>query len=387
MDGKTFYYLDNAATTALDPRVQEAMREIWAQGFANPASQHQAGRKARRILEQAREEITQLLGGDTRGMGADRLIFTSGGTEANQLALSNAALEPTSRVLISAVEHPSIRGLGAALLQRGCRVETVGVDQNGALDVGRFQSLLATDPQPRLISIMTANNETGALQPIRELAHECRERNICFHTDAAQAIGKIPFHFRDAELDAVTIVPHKFHGPVGIGALLTKAKYPIEPLFHGGFQQGGLRPGTENVALAVGFATALRIAHAEAADTAAHLHQLRHVFESELMATCAPVVIAAASIARAPHISNIAFLGVDRQQLFLALDLAGVACSTGSACASGSSEPSPVLLAMGLSKEVISSALRFSFSRTHSEADVLTIVNRISRCVNQLRRS
>jgi cysteine desulfurase len=379
-------YFDHAATTQVDAQVIEAMREIWLQGLANPASQHQAGRKARRLLEQTREECTHLLGGSTTGMQADRFLFTSGGTEANQLALLGGAGAAGGRILISAIEHPSVRGAGEELSRRGYRVETLSVNDSGLVDVAQLEQSLAIDPPPQLVSVMLVNNETGVVQPLQEIAQRCRERGVWFHADIVQGVGKLPFDFRDWGIDAVTIAPHKFHGPVGIGGLLTTAKFPVEPLFHGGFQQGGLRPGTENVALAVGFATALRIAQHSLADTTRHVEQLRATFETELKATCGPVVINSSTAPRAAHISNVAFPGIDRQQLFLALDMAGIACSTGSACASGSSEPSPVLMAMGLEKELISSSLRFSFGRHTTLAEVREGVNRISKCINQLRR-
>ena len=379
-------YFDYAATSPLDPRVATAIHAAQLQGFANPASQHQAGRTARKALEQAREAILQLLGARTQGMQADRLLFTSGGTEANHLALLGLIGTTGGRVLLSAIEHPSLRGAGEALSKRGCAVEYVRVDRAGLLDLEHLDTLLATAPKPRLVSIMLANNETGVLQPIAEIAQCCSQQGVLFHTDAVQAIGKLPLSFAELGIDALTIAPHKFYGPIGIGGLLIRSALQLEPLLRGGFQQAGLRAGTESVVLAIGFAAALQFAQADLLANAEHLSQLQTSFEAQLRANLSHLHINSSETARAPHISNVAFLGVDRQQLFLALDLAGVHCSTGSACASGSSEPSPVLLAMGLAKEVIDSSLRFSFGSRTTLADTAQAVDRISKCVKKLRR-
>ena len=233
---------------------------------------------------------------------------------------------------------------------------------------------------------MLANNETGVLQPIGELAKLCAEREIPLHTDAVQVAGKLPLHFRDLGASAMTITAHKFHGPRGIGALIVRHGVKLNPLLHGGFQQAGFRPGTEDVALAIGMFTALQLWQREAAERAARMAQLRDRLEAQLLVGDANVVINGAAATRLPHTTNIAFVGLNRQALLMALDLAGVACSTGSACASGSSEPSPVLLAMGCAEGVVEGSLRLSLGATTTPAEVDEAARRILLTVNELRR-
>jgi cysteine desulfurase len=233
---------------------------------------------------------------------------------------------------------------------------------------------------------MFANNETGVVQPVYDLALLTSERGIPFHTDAIQAVGKIPVNFREPGVTAMSVAPHKFHGPLGIGGLLLKHDAQLQPLFHGGFQQGGLRPGTESVALAVGFYTALVMAARELAERQARLTALREELESQLLAGAPGAVIIGGTKPRLPTTTCIAFPGINRQALVMALDMAGVACSTGSACASGSSEPAATLVAMGLPEEQIESAIRLSWSALTTAAEVAEAAKRILKCVNHLRR-
>ncbi len=372
-------YLDNNATTCLDPTVLEAMVESWRSIVGNPASQHQPGQQAHAALENTRETIARLLGAGRN----DRLIFTSGGTEANHLALGGLAGDRPGQVLISAIEHPSLLGAANLLRDRGLDIERIPVLSTGQIDVDCLARLLTSDT--RLVSVMLANNETGVLQPLRELISICHARDIPVHTDGVQAIGKIPVSFRELGVDAMSLAPHKFHGPVGIGGLLLRAGRKLRPLFQGGFQQAGLRPGSESVALAVGFRVALERSDSGGAAAGQELARLRDRFESELSRKL-DVVVHGQAVARLPQTSSISFLGGwDRQRLFLALDMAGVACSTGSACASGSSEPSAVLQAMGLPEEQLRGALRFSFGRQNTELDVDEALHRIFRIFKQLQ--
>ena len=245
---------------------------------------------------------------------------------------------------------------------------------------------LQSDPKPHLVSVMLGNNETGVIQPVAEIAQLCRAAGAIMHTDAVQAAGKIPVKFRALGVDALTIAAHKFHGPRGIGALLVRHDVKLEPMLFGGFQQVGLRPGTEPTALAVGMCRALELWHIEGEARTRRLTELRDRFEAKLRAAVPDLVINGESAERLPHTSNIAFLGLDRQALVMALDLAGVACSTGSACASGSSEPSPVLLAMQAPAEVISSSLRFSLGAGITAAEIDEAAARIIKIVNDLRQ-
>ena len=377
-------YLDYAATTPLDPRVAQAMHETMLAGYANPASQHGAGRAARKILEAARDGIARLLDAKTDCLDADRLVFTSGGTEANNLALFGLAGSTPCRVLLSAIEHPSVTLAAEELGRRGFQVERIAVDTQGVVDLVQLRLQLLRSPVPKLASVILGNNETGVVQPVAEISQLCHLHDVLLHCDAVQANGKLPLSFSQLQVDALTIAPHKFYGPLGIGALLLPHATPFEPQLFGGFQQGGLRPGTESLPLIVGFHHAIELA-IHHTPQASQIAELRDRFEQHLRASLTDIVINCAGATRLPHISNIAFRGVDRQQLFLALDFAGVYCSTGSACASGSSEPSPVLRAMGLSEEVISSSLRFSFGLPTTASETEEAAKRIIKCVNDLR--
>ena len=398
-------YLDHNSTTPIDPRVVEAMVRAWTDCGANPASQHAFGRKARRTLEDAREGIAELLGAKTGGMDADQVIFTSGGTEANNLALmglmppipgriNNAFADQYAEVvlehpefvsdlLVSAIEHPSVMGAAETLRQKGyTAIKRIAADGTGKVDE-EFCALIGLIPS--LVSVMLANNETGFVQPVAEIIEICRDWNVPVHTDAVQAIGKIPVHFRDLGVDAMTVAPHKFHGPLGIGALVVRHGIKLQPQLFGGFQQAALRPGTENVALAVGFHAALKLATDELPERRVRMQALRDQLEASLRAAIPEMVIVGEHTPRLPNTSCLAFPGLDRQALVMALDLAGVACSTGSACASGSSEPSPTLVAMGLPEEVIRSAIRFSLGATTTAAEVAEAARRILNTVNHLR--
>jgi cysteine desulfurase len=377
-------YLDHNATTGLEPEVAAAMSAAALEYPANPASQHQAGRSARRRLETARVDTLRLLGGKTSGMDADRLILTSGGTEANNLALLGlSASKPGGPVFVSAIEHPSVLMTTEPLRQAGHEVRKIPVGTNGQVDLQWLAEHLS--PEAALVSVMLANNETGVIQPVSEIAKACRDQNVPMHCDAVQAAGKIEVPFRELDLAAMTIAAHKFNGPLGIGGLVLRHGTPLAPRLFGGFQQASSRPGTESVALAVGLNIAIQRWIEQRAVRSAQLQSWRDSFESAIVDQLADVVVVGQESPRLGHVSCLAFLGVDRQALFLALDAAGICCSTGSACASGSSEPSSTLVAMGLSKGVVESALRFSFGITNSPLDGKDSAERIIKCVKNLR--
>jgi cysteine desulfurase len=388
-------YLDNNSTTPIDPRVVEAMARAWKDCGANPASQHALGRHARRLLEDAREGIAELLGAKTGGMDADQLIFTSGGTEANNLALFGLVSQPAAQheahrtyafgaeLVVSAIEHPSVLTAARECARRGLRVHTALAMDNENNIHSDFIGVL--DHLPQLCSVMLANNETGIIQPIQEIAEQCHERAILTHTDAVQAIGKIGVHFRQLGVHAMTVAPHKFHGPLGIGALVLFHGVTLSPQLHGGFQQAGLRPGTENVALAVGFCEALRLATSELANRAKSMRASRDALERLLRDDLPQIVIVGEHSPRLPNTSCISLPGLDRQALVMALDLDGVACSTGSACASGSSEPSPTLVAMGLPQDVIRGAIRLSLGAFTTADQIAEAARRIIKAVKHLQ--
>jgi cysteine desulfurase len=372
-------YLDHNATTPLLPEVAAAMAECQASEFANPESQHQLGRRARRRLEDVREGIAAILGVDLHRRPADRLIFTSGGTEANNLAifgLSGGSSDAApGRVVISSIEHPSVAQTAKALARRGWTVELLPVSTSGVVCLDRSKSLFAE--RPRLASVMTANNETGVIQPIRELAALAAAAGVLLHTDAVQAVGKIPLSFRELGVTAMSIAAHKFNGPRGIGALIVRGGVPLDPVTFGGFQEEGVRPGTQPVALAVGMYAALACFQRERDERQSRIARLRDRLEAALVSAWPAAVIHGRMATRLPNTTCIAFPGRDRQALVMALDLAGVACSTGSACASGSSEPSPTLVAMGLSDDLVNSSVRFSLGATTTAEEIDEAIKRI----------
>ncbi|TWT46866.1 cysteine desulfurase family protein [Botrimarina hoheduenensis] len=380
-------YLDHNSTTPLLPAVAVRLAEAQAENYANPASQHSEGRRARRALEAARERITNLLGGDASCFAADRLIFTSGATEANTLALRGLAGPPGGAVLISAIEHPSVSETADQMLREGYRIERIGVNAHGVVQLDELDRLLAEVPNVRLVSVMLANNETGVIQPVGEVVARCAAAGVPVHTDAVQVVGKLPVGFRALGVAALSFTAHKFHGPRGVGGLLVGASLSLTPLLHGGPQQAGLRPGTEAVDLAIGAQAALEAWYDEAAERAARLAGLQRRFETGLKNRGVPLRVWGSETDRLPHTSCLSFDGFDRQALMMALDLAGIACSTGSACASGSSEPSPTLIAMGLSAEQIRGALRFSWGALTTTAHIDRAVDRICQTINDLRLS
>ena len=414
-------YLDHNATTPPLPEVLEAMAQCEREAPANPASQHRAGRKARQRLEDAREGIAEILGARL-GTPGDPLIFTSGGTEANNLALFGLLPEippgadprQAGRVAVSAIEHPSVAEAADFLKRQGWPVSRLGVDGAGVLKLAEVQAWLAGEeyseglqvaenkklnegsdstiqPPLALISVMLGNNETGVLQPVAEVAaavQKCQPSpaRVLVHTDAVQVVGKLPVNFTQLNVDALSFSAHKFNGPKGIGGLLLRAGVELKPRQFGGFQQAGKRPGTEAVSLAVGMHVALEIWQRDGEAKAQQLAALRDRLEAGLRAAGLNIVVHGADAPRLPHTANISFLGHNRQSLLMALDLAGVACSTGSACASGSTDPSPALLAMGVEQAAWESALRFSLGYFTTAAHVDQAVHRISNVVKNLEK-
>jgi cysteine sulfinate desulfinase/cysteine desulfurase-like protein len=364
-------YLDNNATTALHPAVLEAMLPFLRGDLGNPSSLHREGNRARRVLEAAREQVAHLLDADPRGV-----VFTSGGSEANSLAIAGlAAQTPAAVALTTPIEHPSVRDCFQLLAARGWTVRHLPVTPDGDVSV---DGPTVIDSQVRLVSAMLANNETGVLQPVGAMARQAAVLGVPVHCDAIQAVGKIPVSFRKLGVAALSLSAHKFHGPAGTGALLLDRRWPIQPLFCGGHQEHGLRPGTESVAQAVGLATALAIACRELEATQTRVAALRDRFESAILQRVPGARVNGSARPRVGNTSNICFPGVDGQALMVALDLAGVACSAGAACCSGAPEPSHVLRAMGCSPAHTRSSLRFSFSSLSQEQEVVDAVQRIA---------
>jgi cysteine desulfurase len=353
-------YLDANSTTRLDPSVRQAMVAAWQASYMNPASQHRPGQIARQRLELLRSEISRRLGAGRN----DRLIFTSGGTESNNLAviglaggLARPATGATPEVIVSAIEHPAVLGAAEFLRSNGFLIKQIPVDRQGRARIDTLSQLIT--PDTRLVSLMLANNETGVIQDVQGAARICRDRSVPLHCDAVQAVGKLPIDFAQSGLAALTLTAHKLHGPGSIGGLLIPENSRLQPILFGGSQQLGQRPGTEDVVLATGFAKAVQLAVDAMDDRCRHMRKLRDLFEEMVLSELPDTVISGADAERLPHTSNLSFPGrgpyrtVNRQTLLMAADVAGVAISTGSACTSGSSEPSHVLLAMGCPSEVV----------------------------------
>lgn len=366
-------YLDTSASTPVLPEVWEAMKP-YALEAGNASSAHHFGRRARRALEDAREQIAELLDAQP-----EQVLFTSGATEANNLAILGLVNAERGSILTTSVEHPSVLE-PVRFLTRYHHVQ-LPVTRSGSVDVEAIE----IPDDVRLVSVMLANHETGALQPVRALLDRVGRR-APFHCDAAAAAGKMPISFRELSVDTLTLSAHKFHGPAGIGALLIREPARLKPLFHGGHQQGGRRPGTEPVDLAVGMARALTWCEEHREENWRHVTQLRNLLLDELNRYAAPVKINSPTNGL-PHVLNIAFPGCKADQLMMKLDLAGVACSAGSACSSGSMLPSHVLSAMGLAKIDLLSSLRFSFSSLLDEEDLKQAARIISLSVKELRLS
>ena len=367
-------YLDNASTTRLRPEARAAMRDA---PFANPSSIHAVGRAARRAVEDARETVADLYGGDPKG-----LVFTSGATEADNLAIfgvAEALRSKGNRIVATAVEHPAVLEACEALQKRGFEVALAPVDADGRVDARALEGLLT--PRTILVSVMTGNNEVGTLQPVDAVAEMCRARRILFHTDAAQAATKIPFRFA---ADLVTISGHKMHGPRGVGALYVRPGTPLEARQVGGGQEFEFRAGTENVEAILGFAAAVRAGEADREETAARMERLRGRLEAGLRAATEFQVNGPAE-ARLPHILSVTFAGCDGEALVIALDAKGICVSSGSACASQSLVPSHVLRAMGRSPAETRATIRFSLGWDTTESDMDAAVAAVPPVVARLR--
>ncbi|MCS7045145.1 MAG: cysteine desulfurase [Gemmataceae bacterium] len=367
--------LDHNATTPVAPEVWEAMRPWAVDQPGNAASSHALGRRARRALEDAREEVAALL-----GAAADEVVFTSGATEANNLAIFGLVGPPPGVLAGSGIEHPCVAEPLAELVRRGYRSLTLPVSREGI--VGPPSDGWPSDT--RLACVMLANHETGAVQPVQELARSL-PAGATFHCDAAAAAGKLPIAFHDLGVTSLTISAHKFRGPQGIGALLVRKPARLRPLLYGGHQQQGRRPGTEAVALAVGMAVALRLSLRQREETWLRWSNLRERLLSHLQREAAPIVVNGPSSGGLPQTINVSFPGCRSELLLMQLDLAGLACSTGSACSSGSLLPSPVLKAMGVGDDVLASAMRFSLGSTTTAEEIDEAARRIVKAVHRLR--
>ena len=382
-------YLDHAATTPADERVAAAMLPCLTDNFGNAHSLHAFGRRAAAAVDEARDKVASLLGAKPR-----EIYFTSGGTEADNWALRGAARAGAAKgrhVVLSAVEHPAVRAAARRLAEDGFEVSAAPVGADGVLDLPAFASLLREDTV--LAAVMAVNNETGAVQPLAEVSRLCRARGVLLFCDAVQAAGAYPLDVNAPPVDLLSISAHKFYGPKGVGALYVREGVRIAPLVAGGEQERGLRGGTTNVAGAVGMAEALSLARAELSAAQLRAGGACEAFVRLVLAEAEgarlngprQACLSFASGGRLYSLANFSFAGVDGSALLALLDRLGVAASGGSACSSGSLEPSPVLAAMGLPASLARSGVRFSFGRENTEADAAEAFSRLRQALARLR--
>lgn len=374
MTETTNLYLDHAATTPLRPEARAAMEPFLSGRFGNTSSVHSAGREARAALEEAREQVADFLGADP-----SEILFTAGGTEADNLAVLGRWRAARGGVALSAVEHSAVRNAAAQAAREGAAVSTVAVDETGRVDLGALDEALLEDPS--VVSVMWANNEVGSVQPVREIGERCRERGVSFHTDAVQAVGHWHVSVAEVECDLLALSAHKVGGPQGVGALYVRGGVQLEPLVHGGGQERGLRPGTSNVAGAVGLAAALTVARSGLDEEIDRLADLRDRLERAVMDGL-PAISVNGAAERLPHILSVSVEGVAPDVLLPSLDLAGLAVSSGSACHSGAAAPSPVLLAMGRESDAV---VRFSLGWSSTPEEVDAAAARFVDAVDRLR--
>jgi cysteine desulfurase len=375
-------YFDHNATTPLHPAVWEAMRPFLTDVFGNPSSLHSEGRQARDAVEIAREHVAQLL-----GASAEEMVFTSGGTEADNLAILGGVLarrRQGGHIITSQSEHPAVLGSCRALETQGYRVTQLPVGSAGTIDPDDLAKALTDDAL--LVTLMHANNEVGTLQPVRECAALAHARGVLVHTDAVQSVGKIPTLVDELGVDLLSLSGHKMHGPKGSGALYVRRGTALDPILIGGPQEWGLRGGMEHVAAIVGLGAAAQLAATRMPGEISQVAALRDRLEQAVLATVPDVLVNGARAPRLPTTTNLSFKGVDGQSLVVALDLKGVATSTGSACSSGSLEPSHVLIAMGLSDEWLRGAVRFSLGSGNTPAQVDAVTHMLPPIVARLRQ-
>ena len=374
-------YLDHNATTPLDPRVYEAMAPALRATYGNPSSAHWFGQQARAAIDEAREQVARLL-----GAAPAEIVFTASGTESDNMALRGAvtaAKAPRRKVVVTAIEHHAVLHVAQALGREGWPVETVRALPGGVVDMDDLRAKV--DAETALLSVMLANNETGVIQPVAEATAWAHERGALVHCDAVQAAGKIPVDAASLGVDLLTVSAHKLYGPKGVGAIYVKRGTPLRAFVQGGSQERNRRAGTENVAGIVGMGVAARLAREDLAEDASRLSALRDRLEARLLAL--PGARRNGDGPRVPNTSNLTFAGVDAHSLLLALDLMGIAVSTGAACSAGGAELSHVLRAMGLSVEDVQASLRFSVGRPTTEAETERAAAAVALCIEQQKQA
>ena len=376
-------YLDHAATTPVREEVFEAMKPFYGPRFGNPSSTHRWGREARAALDEARERVGRCL-----GARPDEICFTSGGTEADNLAILGAwrALKAKGRTAVVAtpIEHKAILGAVHQAAHEGAEERFLEMTPDGVIDRASFDQIV--DDEVAVCSMMWVNNEIGTIQPVPELAARAKERGAIVHTDAVQAFGKVRIDAQSQAFDFLTISGHKFGAPKGIGALFIRRGTHIEPLMHGGTQDRGRRPGTENVAAAVGLARAAELTLAECEAHCDRIRRLRDRLEAGILARVPDAVVHGRGAERAPHILNLSVPGTDSESLLMALDLRGIAASGGSACQSGGVTPSHVLTALGVRPELAGAAVRMSLGSLTTDQCIERVIEVFPALVAKARQ-
>ena len=373
-------YMDHGATTPLREEALEAMLFFLKEQYGNPSSIHAQGRKVRQAVEEAREKTARVLGAEP-----EEIYFTSGATESNNIALQGAAKKRAAggHIITSGIEHHAVLDVCRDLEKEGHLVTYLPVDCYGLIDPAAVED--AITPDTFIISIMAANNEIGTLQPISEIGEIAFNNGILFHTDAVQVVGQMPLNLRDLNIDLLSLSAHKFNGPKGIGALYKRKKVNIAPLYHGGGQERKLRPGTENIPGIIGLSKALELAAAETPHKMQHLKLLRDQLIEGLL-KIDDVVLNGHPELRLPGNVNVSFKYIEGESILLSMDLQGIAASSGSACSSGSLEPSHVLSAIGLDHQTAHGSIRFSLGRGNCGDDVNYVLDRLPSIVAKLRQ-
>lgn len=376
-----YIYADNAATTKISPAAMAAMTKCMEEAYGNPSSLHSVGQKAAEVLQKAREDIAEILGADFR-----EIYFTSGGTEADNQAIYSAAVfgakKGRKHIISSAIEHHAVLHMLNRLEKEGFEITLLDVGEKGIVDPEDVRKAIREDTA--LVTIMYANNEIGTLQPIREIAEICREKKVIFHTDAVQAAGHVPINVTEEKIDMLSLSAHKFHGPRGIGVLYVRKGVPLFNLIEGGAQERGRRPGTENLPAIVGMAAALKEAVSDMEAAGEKTAALRDIL-IEGLSKIPHARLNGDARRRLPGNVNFCFEGIEGESLLLLLDNKGIAASSGSACTSGSLDPSHVLLALGLPHEVAHGSLRLSISEENTEEEMRYIVDAVREVVEYLR--
>ena len=375
-------YFDHNATTPMDASAADAMIRVLREDYGNASSVHRLGQQAKSILDEARTSVCTLIGTEP-----SELVFTSGGTEADNFALRGAAeaLEPTGRrhLIATAIEHEAVLVTLKALARRGWRTTLLPVGESGIVTTAALEDAITDDTA--VVSVMHANNELGTIQPVAELAAIAHARGALMHTDAVQSVGKIPVNARTLGVDLLSLSAHKFNGPKGAGALWIKRGTRIAPILTGGKHERTRRAGTENVPAVAGMGVAAAQARSKLSAEAARVGALRDRLEREILARIPGTVVNGDPAARVPNTSNISFDRIEAESLLIALDLEGVAVSTGAACSSGTLEPSHVLRAMGLPTHRAQNSIRFSLGAGNTDAEIDYLLEKLPKAVEKLR--